>query len=381
MNNKECVHFKDCGACSFRLAFPKGQLKKKEEYLARLFEGRKLEPIEAMENPYHYRNKVLRTYKGLGKNKLISGIYEKGSHWVVPIDGCLIEDERAKRVQRTIYRLLSQAGLSAYDEDTGKGLIRHSLVRVAGSSGEISVTLVINGDRLPNEESFVKSLVRREPQVKAVYINSHRRKTPVVVEGRLRQVYGRAPIKDRLLGLDILLSGNSFYQVNHSQAEKLYSRVMELLDIKEGQVVLDAYCGIGVMALLAAKEGARVLGVENNPSALADAREMKRINRLSKVDFIEEDATKFIKELANSGTRIDKFILDPPRAGTTEDFIKASLELAPETIVYVSCNPARLKEELPLFEKAYKTQAIYPVDLFPFTRHVETVCLMSRKEK
>lgn len=381
MRNKECVHFKDCGACHFRLAFPKGQTKKKQEYIERLFPDKKVAPILAMENPYYYRNKVLRTFKSVGKHRFISGIYEKGSHWVVPIDQCLIEDEGAKAIQRTIYSLVKRFKWTIYDEDLGQGLVRHALVRVAKATNQASVTMVIKGDFLPKQDEFVRALTKRHPQIKSIYINPHKRKTPVVVEGPLHQIYGKGPIKDHLLGLDILLSGDSFYQVNHLQAEKLYTKVMEVLDVQKEEVILDAYCGIGTMALLAAKKGARLIGVDNNASSMSDARQMKKINKLNKVDFIEEDATKFMEKLASTGDKVDKIILDPPRSGTTEAFIEASLSLVPEKIVYVSCDPARFKEELPLFEKDYQVEGIYPVDLFPFTRHVETVVLMSRVEK
>ncbi|NLY73044.1 MAG: 23S rRNA (uracil(1939)-C(5))-methyltransferase RlmD [Tissierellia bacterium] len=380
MKNKECKHFKDCGGCHFRLAFPKGQINKKEEYLNRLFEGREVAPLIAMDNPYNYRNKVLRTYRSVGKNKIISGIYEKGSHWVVPIDSCLIEDALAQEVQRTVFSLVKKYRLSIFDEDKGQGLLRHVLVRTS-SQDQASVTFIINGRSLPSQDKFLRELIHRQPQVGAVYLNPHGRKTSVVIEGDLIQVYGKGPIRDKLLGLDILLSGDSFYQINHNQAEKLYSKVMELLDIKKGETVLDAYCGIGIMALLAAKEGASALGVENNLSALADALEMKKINGISSVNFIGEDATKYLKETEKSKKKIDKIILDPPRTGTTEDFIEACLKIAPESIVYVSCNPQRLKEELPLFEKSYKVETIYPVDLFPFTRHVESVVLLTKVHK
>lgn len=378
MKNKECVHFKDCGACTFRLAFPKGQTKKKQEYIERLFPGNKVAPMMEMEDPYFYRNKVLRTFKSVGKTRFVSGIYEKGSHWVIPIDQCLIEDEGAKAIQRTIYSLAKQFKWEIYDEDTGRGLLRHALVRIGKASGEVSVTMVIKGDLLPRQDEFLKSLIRRHPAIKSVYLNPNKRKTKVVIEGRLHQIYGKGPITDRLLGLDILISGDSFYQVNHSQAEKLYTKVMELLDIKEDEIILDAYCGIGTMALLAAQRGARSLGVDNNLSALADARQMKKINKIHKVDFIEEDATKFMEKRAKAGGKIDKLILDPPRTGTSEAFIEAALSLTPEKIVYVSCNPARFKEELPLFEKGYKVEGIYPVDLFPFTGHIELVILLEK---
>ncbi|NLY36466.1 MAG: 23S rRNA (uracil(1939)-C(5))-methyltransferase RlmD, partial [Tissierellia bacterium] len=376
MKNRECVHFKDCGACTFRLAFPKVQTKKKQEYMQRLFADYKVAPMVEMEDPYFYRNKVLRTFKLVGKQRFVSGIYEKGTHWVIPIDQCLIEDEGAKAIQRTIYSLAKQYKWEIYDEDTGQGLLRHALVRIGKASGEASVTMIIKGDVLPRQDDFTKALTKRHPQIKSVYVNANKRKTKVVIEGRLNQIYGKGPIKDQLLGLDILISGDSFYQVNHSQAEKLYTKVMELLDIKEDEVILDAYCGIGTMALLAAQRGARSLGVDNNVSALADARQMKKINKLHKVDFIEEDATVFMEKRAKSGGKIDKLILDPPRTGTTEAFIEAALSLAPEKIVYVSCNPARLKEELPLFEKGYKVEGIYPLDLFPFTGHVECIALL-----
>lgn len=378
MKAKDCVHFKECGACDFRLAFPKGQLKKKQEYVERLFKDNEVSPILAMDDPYFYRNKVLRTYRQRGKQGFLSGIYEKGSHWVVPIEQCLIEDEGAKAIQKSIHYLVKIRGIDIFDEDTGKGYLRHVLVRAAKATGQYSVTFVVRDKNFPKLDGFIKALRKKHPEVKSIYLNPHKRRTSIVIEGELIQVYGKGPIKDKLLGLDILLSGDSFYQVNWKQAKRLYELVMELLSPKEGEKILDAYCGIGIMALLAAKRGAKSIGVELNHSALQDALEMKKINKLSNVTFIEEDATKFMVDLANSGKTVDKVILDPPRTGTTKECIDALLTLSPERILYISCNPKQLKEELPLFEKKYKVGRIYPLDMFPFTRHVETVCLLSK---
>lgn len=379
MKPKDCPHFKECGACDFRLAFPKGQIKKKQEYIERLFKDYGVSPMLAMDDSYFYRNKVVRTYKPRGKRGFLSGIYEKGSHWVVPIEHCLIEDEGAKQIHKTIHYLVKIRGIDVFNEDTGQGYLRHVLVRAAKATGEYSVTFVVRDKHFPKLDGFIKALRKKHPEIKAIYLNPHKRRTPVLIEGELLQVYGKGPIGDRLLGLEILLSGDSFYQVNTKQAKRLYELVMELLAPREGEEVLDAYCGIGIMALLAANAGATAYGVELNPTAIADAREMKKRNDIPNVTFIEEDATKFMIELANSGRGMDKVILDPPRTGTTPECIDALLTLAPERIVYVSCNPKQLKEELPLFEDKYTVGRIYPLDMFPFTQHTEVVVLLQKK--
>ncbi|NLY10073.1 MAG: 23S rRNA (uracil(1939)-C(5))-methyltransferase RlmD, partial [Tissierellia bacterium] len=375
MKPRDCQIFKKCGGCDFRLAYSKGQAKKKQEYIERLFKEYNVTPMVTMKNPYHYRNKVLRTYKPMGKNKFVSGIYEKGSHWIIPVKDCLIEDNKSQEIHKTIYRMVKERGISTFNEDTGEGYLRHILIRAAKVTGEYNVTIVVRDKNFPELKEFIKELTKRHSEVKNIYLNPHSRKTSVVVEGPLIQVYGKGSINDKLLGLQIILSGNSFYQVNRDQTEKLYQLVMDLLEPKAGEEILDAYCGIGIMALLAATHGAKSIGVELNESAIKDANEMKVVNNISNAEFIRGDATEYIVNLAEKGKKLDGVIMDPPRSGTTQEFIEALLSLEPEKIVYVSCNPQQLKLELPSFQSKYRVGTIHPVDMFPFTKHVETVVL------
>lgn len=408
-----CAVERQCGACQ-NLSVPYSeQLRHKDERIAELYrdvaDHARILPIRGMENPYHYRNKVISPYargkklssKGAagtrgadgGKAKhgtrqggrvsraasaryeILCGMYAAGTHRIVPTEGCLIENEAAKRIILAVRGLMPKFGLTPYDEDTGSGFLRHAVVRVGHTSGEILVTLVTNGREFPGSRAFCRELVRRCPGITTVAQVVNTRSTNVIMGEEEHALYGPGFILDRLCGLSFRISPRSFYQVNASQTEVLYRQALELAAFSGDEHVIDAYCGTGTIGLVAAKNGAaHVVGVDSVPSAIRDARVNARHNGVDNASFVEADAGAFMRELASAGERVQVVLMDPPRAGASEEFIAALAELAPERVVYISCNPETQVRDIRLLsQRGYSVSAVQPVDMFPHTDHIEAI--------
>ena len=373
-----CPAFGRCGGCS-RLDVPYAdQLLAKEQQVAALFEGiapaGALLPILGMDDPFHYRNKVISPYapakgaKRKGKDAkltradILTGMYETGTHRLIPTDTCAIENETAKKVTLAIRDIMARWGMEPYNEDTGAGFVRHAVVRVGHESGEVLVTVVTNGEEFPASKAFCRELARRVPEVTTIVQNVNTRQTNVILGEKERVLFGPGFILDTLCGLSFRISSQSFYQVNATQTEVLYDEAIRLANLTGAETVIDAYCGTGTIGLVAANN-ARHNGVEN-------------------AEFIAQDATAFMRELAASGERPQPLVLlmDPPRAGSTPEFLEAATSLAPERIVYISCNPTtQARDVRQLVESGYEVRAIRPVDMFPHTDHVESIVMLEKK--
>ena len=400
-----CPVFGRCGGCS-QLDVPyEAQLAAKQQRVAALFEGLApadaMLPIIGMEESFHYRNKVISPYapakgkarraggKGKGgdakltRDDILTGMYAPGSHRLIPTDACAIENETAKRVTLAIRDIMARWGMEPYDEDAGTGFVRHAVVRVGHESGEVLVTVVTNGDEFPSAKSFCRELVRRVPEITTIVQNVNTRQTNVILGEKERVLYGPGFILDTLCGLSFRISSQSFYQVNATQTEVLYDEAIRLAGLTGAETVIDAYCGTGTIGLVAAKRGAaQVTGVDTVASAIRDARENARHNGVENARFVVGDAGDFMRELAASGERPRPLVLlmDPPRAGSTPAFLAAACALAPERIVYISCNPAtQARDVRQLTESGYVVRAIRPVDMFPHTDHVESIVMLEKK--
>ena len=459
-----------CGGCE-AIALPyEQQLLLKNALVADLFEGVggdfELRPILGMQDPFRYRNKIISPFapgkkieqpkaaagadKGDDQKKkrrqrgltceILTGMYEQGTHKLVPTTSCLIENEVGQQVVSAIKAIMQRHAIEPYNEDTGEGFMRHVVVRVGHESGEVLVTIVTNEEKFPAGKSFAKELIERVPQVTTVVQNVNMRQTNVILGEQETVLYGPGFILDTLCGLSFRISSTSFYQVNATQTEVLYNTAVELAGLTGAQTVIDAYCGTGTIGLVAATRGAqRVIGVESNAAAVRDAWENARHNGVENATFIAADATQFMREFAQKDT--DEFVnevranaaaelgeeaedavarvagfdgaapetdreadaapvvdfnapvaaanetagqelvllMDPPRAGSTPEFLHAAADLAPERIVYVSCNPETQVRDIELLQKrGYELQIVQPVDMFPHTAHVETVALLVR---
>ena len=407
-----------CGGCKNLCVPYTKQLIDKQLRIERLFAP--LAPdgtislIKGMKDPYHYRNKVIspfapgkklpprgqdrkatdaRAAKG-GKGKrpqaryeILTGMYAAGSHELVPTDKCLIENETAKKVVLAVRDIMRKHDVAPYREDTGTGFMRHVVVRIGHTSGEVLVTLVTNSDDFPSSKSFCRELIRLCPAVTTVVQNVNERQTNVILGDKERVLYGPGFILDELCGLSFRISSKSFYQVNATQTEVLYRAAMDLAGFDGTQVAIDAYCGTGTIGLVAAKSGAaRVIGVDSVESAIRDARTNARHNGVENAEFVAGDATDFMCELAKEGVLGASeqeegaqagglvVLMDPPRAGSTEEFLRAAAALAPKRIVYISCNPETQARDVEFLDSiGYAVVAVQPVDMFPHTDHIECI--------
>ena len=376
-----CPVSRNCGGCEYIECSYQHQLKEKETQVHALLKGIcPTEPIIGMENPYHYRNKVNAAFR-YQKGEIISGTYEEGSHRLVRVDSCLIEDEKADAVIRSIRDLLKSFKIKIYDEDTGYGLLRHVMVRRGFASGELMVVLVTVSPIFPSKNNFVRALRSLHPEITTVVLNVNDRHTSMVLGERNITLYGKGYIEDQLCGLTFRLSPQSFYQVNPVQTERLYSRAIELAGLTGNERVIDAYCGIGTIGLIASSHAREVVGIELNPAAVRDAVINAKRNDISNVEFLQGDAGEWMTAAAQDGEHADVVIMDPPRQGSTEAFMTAAAKLAPEKIVYISCNPETLARDLKVFQRlGYRAKTAQAVDMFPWSGHVETVCLLGKRK-
>lgn len=385
MKNTSCPFEKKCGGCNYTGVEYSKQLEKKQQNMVSLL-GKfgKVQPIIGMDDPFYYRNKVHHVFARDRKGNILTGCYEEATHRVVDIENCLIEDKKSQAIIKTIKSLLRSFKITVYDEDRDFGLLRHVLVRRGFSTGEIMVVLVLTSPILPSKNNFVKALRKEHPEITTVVLNVNEKQTSMVLGERNITLYGPGFIKDELCGCKFKISPASFYQVNPVQTEKLYNTAINLAEIKGRETIIDAYCGIGTIGIIAASKMARkenstnkVIGVELNPDAVKDARINARENKITNIEFIQGDAGKFMTNLASKGEKVDIVLMDPPRSGSTTEFIDAVATLSPKKVVYVSCGPDTLARDLQYFEKkGYKVMKIQPVDMFPFTSHVENVCLL-----
>ncbi len=401
-----CDAFGRCGACQ-QLDVPyEEQLALKQRQIEQLFpqaaRAQLIRPILGMEDPFYYRNKIIAPYapgsrrhrKGQrGSRGVVTGMYASGSHRIIPTEGCLLENRSAKQVTLAIRQLMEKRKIPPYDEKTGRGFLRHGVVR-AGRTGELLVTLVTNGDEFPSSKAFCRELVRLVPEVTTVIQNVNRRQTNVILGDEERVLYGPGFILDDLCGLRFRISSSSFYQVNAVQAEVLYEEAVALAQAGAQDTVIDAYCGTGTIGLVAAKRGAgQVIGVEAILSAVTDARQNAQHNGVSQARFHCEDATVFLQQLAADRQALSDrkaasegkdpvqddliVLMDPPRAGSTPEFLRALGGLRPKRIVYISCDPSTQERDVAqLEEQGYALRAIQPVDMFPHTDHIENIAVL-----
>ncbi len=382
--NAPCPVYRKCGGCQLQNLSYSRQLAWKQDRCQKLL-GKfgKVSPILGMERPYHYRNKVQAAFAWDKRHgKLISGVYQSSTHRIVPIDSCQTEDETADRIIVSVRKLLKDFKLTAYDETTGRGFLRHVLVKRGFHTGEVMVVLVTGTPVFTAKKHFVKALLDLHPEITTILQNVNNRYTSMVLGEREKVLYGPGTITDVLCGCKFRISAKSFYQINPTQTEVLYNKAMEFAGLTGKEKVLDAYCGIGTIGLVAAKRGAgQVLGVEVNPDAVKDAIQNAKENEVKNAYFTCGDAGDFLEEAALAGENWDVVFMDPPRAGASREFLTALCACGPKRVVYISCDPETLSRDLGILKaNKYQIEAIQPVDMFPHTQHIETVVLLSQQK-
>ena len=378
---ERCPVYKKCGGCDFQGVSYEEQLKIKETQVRQLLAPFcKVHPIAGMKNPYHYRNKVHAVFSHDKKGNAVSGVYQKGTHIVVPVERCMIEDEKADEIIGSIRGLLKSFKIRTYDEDTGYGLLRHVLVRRGFASGEILVVLVTASPVFPSKNNFVKALRKLHPEITTIVQNVNGRGTSMVLGNQEKTLYGKGYIEDILCGYTFRISPKSFYQVNPAQTEILYKKAIKLAGLTGKELVLDAYCGIGTIGLIASRGAGQVIGVELNRDAVRDAVANAKRNQVKNVRFYCADAGKFMVDMAADGVKADVVFMDPPRSGSDVTFLDCLAKMAPKRVVYISCEPESLARDLKyLKKKGYQAEGAWPVDIFGWTGCVETVVMLSRK--
>ena len=373
-----CPVWKKCGGCKWIHKEYSVQLKEKEKWVQELMKPFcKMEPIIGMENPIHYRNKVHAVFGEDRKHNVISGIYEEGTHKIVPVDSCLIENQKADEIIVSIRKLLPSFKIRPYNEDTGYGLLRHVLIRTGHISGQIMVVLVLSSPIMPSKNNFVKALLKLHPEITTVVVNVNNRGTSMVLGDKEQVIYGKGYIEDTLCEKVFRISPKSFYQVNPVQTELLYRKAMEYAGLTGKETVLDAYCGTGTIGIIASDKAAKVIGVELNGDAVKDAKDNAKRNGVKNIEFYQNDAGKFLVGMAAQGAKVDVVLMDPPRSGSDEAFLSSVVTMKPGKVVYVSCNPETLVRDLKyLTNNGYKVKRAVACDMFPFAGHVECVIQM-----
>ena len=379
---KKCPLYKKCGGCQLQNLSYAEQLGFKQRKTERLLgEFGRVEPIIGMDEPYHYRNKVQAAFATARNGKIISGVYQSGTHSIVCVDSCLTEDRKADEIIVSVRNMLRSFKIQPYDERSGSGTLRHVLVKRGFKANQIMVVLVTAGPIFPAKNNFVKALRKEHPDITTIVHNINPYQTSLVLGERENVLYGTGKIEDELCGLTFRISPRSFYQINPVQTEVLYNTAMGYADMSGHEKVIDAYCGIGTIGLVASKRAGEVIGVELNRDAVHDAISNAKRNGIKNVRFFCDDAGEFMLGMAQDGEKADIVFMDPPRAGSDECFLSSLVTLAPKKIVYISCNPETQQRDLRLLTKrGYKVEKIQPVDMFPHTNHVETVVLLSHKK-
>ena len=382
----DCKTYKRCGGCSLRHIQYEETLKMKQNAVQSLVNKTLnnkviVEPVLGMKMPYHYRNKAQYPI-GTDKNgKPVMGVFANRTHEIIPIQTCFIQNEKTEELAKFIFDYIVKNKISIYDEKTGRGLIRHIVTKIGIKTDEMMCILVINGEKIPREKELVSEITGHFPKVKTIIKNINRKNTNVILGQQNINLYGEGYIKDELGDYVFKISPLSFYQVNPLQAECLYQMGVEAAKITKQDIVFDLYCGIGTISLFMSKFAKKVYGIEIVKEAVEMAKENARLNQVNNVDFIAGDVEKALERLLYEQKVIpDVVMLDPPRKGLDSKSIENLLMIRPKRLVYISCNPATLMRDLAKLEVLYEVKALKPVDMFPFTSHVECVAVLQIKQ-
>ena len=373
----KCPNYKKCSGCQLQNMEYEEQLSFKQAKVVKLL-GRfcRIDEIIGMEEPLCYRNKVQMAFDKRG-DKIRSGVYQSARRAIVPVDYCALDDKTADEIILTIRRLCKNFKIAPFDLRTGKGFLHHVLVRRSFFGEGIMVVLVTDRGEFRSKTAFVNELLRIHPEITTVVHNINDTDKGLFLGEKSEVLFGTGYITEKICGLDFRISPKSFFQVNPVQTEVLYKKALEFAGLTGKERILDAYCGTGTIGLIMSANAKEVIGAEINRDSIRDAKINAEINGIKNARFFTADAGKFIKELASEGEKIDIVVTDPPRAGCSKQFLNSLITLSPKKIIYISCNPETLARDLYILRTGgYKVKRIQPVDMFPFTDHVETVVLL-----
>ena len=382
----DCPVYESCGGCQVMHLSYESQLAWKQKKIAELFPQEQelgiIAPIIPMEQPWNYRHKIYASFSNGKKGEILAGIYEENSHKVVKTEQCRIQHKLANDIISTIVEIMRKGKIPAYNEDRGTGVLRHAYIRIGEKTDQVMVVLVTGSKEFREKKLFVEGLCKKFPQITTIIHNINSAKTSMVLGKKETVLYGPGSIEDELCGLKFEISSQSFYQVNPVQTEKLYETAVEFAGLTGKETVLDAYCGIGTISMVAAKKAKEVIGVEVNETACMDAKKNARKNNCQNVHFVAEDAGEYMVQLSKekSALKPEVVFMDPPRSGSDAKFINSMVQMAPEKIVYISCNPKTQKVDIDMLKKkGYRVEKMQAVDCFCHTWHVENIALLVRK--
>lgn len=380
-----CSIYKECGGCQLQHLSYEGQLRFKEkqvkDVLQRIgkLEDVHVHPVLGMKHPWSYRNKS-QVPIGEREGGLIGGFYQKRSHQIIDMKTCLIQQEKNDEVLQKVKEICSRYGVRAYDEEKHKGDLRHIMVRYGAVSGEVMVVLITRTNDLPNKKKIVKEIAASISGLKSIIQNINPKKTNVILGEETKVLWGEEVIHDYIGNIKFAISARSFYQVNPEQTKVLYEKALEYAELHGDETVIDAYCGIGTISLFLAQKAGNVYGVEIVPEAIEDAKKNAALNGITNVEFAVGEAETVIPKWYEEGIEADVLVVDPPRKGCDEKLLQTIIDMKPQKVVYVSCNPATLARDLRILEDGgYKTLKVQPVDMFPQTTHVECVARLVLK--
>lgn len=380
-----CPVYETCGGCQLMHMRYEAQLDFKQKQVEKLFPEEcaqgLIAPILAMEHPWNYRHKIYASFSTNRWGELLAGIYEENSHKVVKTENCRIQNSLGNKIIAAITELMLKKKIPAYIEDRGVGVLRHVYIRVGEKTGQVMVVLVTGSKEFKEKKLFVDMLREKFPQITTIIHNVNSAKTSMVLGKKETILYGNGTIEDELCGKTFEISSQSFYQVNPVQTEKLYRTAVEFAGLTGKETVLDAYCGIGTISLVAADHAKEVIGVELNEAACADAKKNAKKNNCKNVRFVAADAGEFMVQLAKDKDAVkpEVVFMDPPRSGSDPKFINSMVQMKPKKIVYISCNPVTQKMDIDLLKKkGYQVTKMQAVDCFCHTWHVENVAVLER---
>ena len=384
-----CKITRNCGGCEWLSVPYPIQLRRKKEQVESLLGdmaascGARIDKIRGVTGePLAYRHKAATPFAPAGHGRIRCGFYAAGTHRIIPCEKCLVEDPRARKILNGVARVAERLHIPAYEEDRGIGVLRHAVVRCGYATDDVLLTLVTNVPELRGPDRMVAALRMECPEVTSIVQNVNTRRTNAILGKQNRTLWGTGVMHDKLLGCTFEIGPSSFYQTNPEQTELLYQLALDAADLEGGMSVLDAYCGTGTIGICAAaaNSGVEVTGVERVASAVRCAERNARANGVAeRCDFVAADATEWMSRKAGE-RHFDVVLMDPPRAGSTPDFLHGVADLAPERVVYVSCNVQTQARDLEvLLGRGYTLRSVTPVDMFPHTKHVESVAVLARR--
>ena len=384
--NMDCSTYKRCGGCNLRHINYSKTLELKKNTVQNLVNKNLKNKLEVkstigMDNPFNYRNKAQYPVGIDKQGNPVIGVFANRTHDVIEIKECMIQNKQAEKIAKYICEFAKENGISVYNEKNGKGLLRHIVIKVGVKTNEIMCVLVLNGREFKNEEGFAKELISKFPNIKTIVKNINMKNTNVILGKENINIYGEGYIYDKLGNYTFKISPLSFYQINPIQTEKLYDLALEKAELTRNEILFDLYCGIGTIGIFMANKVKEVYGIEIVEQAIEDAKENCKINNITNAQYYAGDTEKLLEDLIKKENIIpDVVVVDPPRKGLDKTTLENINNIEPKKLIYISCNPATLVRDLSYLEEKYEVKEIQPVDMFPFTSHVETVSVLTLKK-